>query len=61
VVRVPGYSSRYPGFRFPALPDVLPSSVSGMGSTQPRENNLSGKVAATGVEIEINGRGDPLR
>jgi hypothetical protein len=38
VVRVPGYRSRGPGVRFPALPDFL-SSGSETGSTQPREYN----------------------
>jgi hypothetical protein len=38
VVRVPGYKSRGPGSDFPALQDFL-SSGSGMGSTQPREDN----------------------
>jgi hypothetical protein len=37
VVRVPGYRSRDPGFDSRVLPDFLRNSVSGTGSTQPRE------------------------
>jgi hypothetical protein len=39
VVRVSGYRSRGPGFDSPSLPVFLRSSVSGTGSTQPRECN----------------------
>jgi hypothetical protein len=39
MVRVSGYRSRGPSFDSPALPDVLRSSGSGPGSTQPREYN----------------------
>jgi hypothetical protein len=39
VVRIPGYISRGPGFDHPALPDFVRNSVSGTGSTQPREDN----------------------
>jgi hypothetical protein len=39
VVRVSGYRSRGRRVRFPALPDVLISSGSGTGSTQPGEDN----------------------
>jgi hypothetical protein len=38
VVRVPGYRSRVSGFDSGAT-GFLSSSVSGMGSTQPREDN----------------------
>jgi hypothetical protein len=37
VVRVPGYRST--GTGFPALPDFLRNSESGMGSIQPCEDN----------------------
>jgi hypothetical protein len=39
VVRAPGYKSRDPGFYSRRVPDLLRSSVSGTGSTQPREDN----------------------
>jgi hypothetical protein len=39
VVRVPGYRSRGHGFQFLTLSDILRSSGSGTGSTQPREDN----------------------
>jgi hypothetical protein len=50
--------------RFPALPDFLRSSESGMGSTQPREDNWGAtwkESSGSGLETEMNGRGDPLR
>jgi hypothetical protein len=45
VVRVPGYRSRGPGSMPAVLPDILRSSGSGMGSSQPHEC-LEEKVAA---------------
>jgi hypothetical protein len=50
--------------RFPALPDFLRSRGSGKGSTQPREDNweiLERKSSGSGLENEINGRGNSLR
>jgi hypothetical protein len=45
--------------RFLALPDFLRSSVSGTGSTQPREDNWGAtwKSSGSGQESRINGRG----
>jgi hypothetical protein len=51
-------------FRFPALPDFLASSGSGMGSTQPREDNWGAtwrKSSGSGLENRHNDRGNPLR
>jgi hypothetical protein len=49
---------------FPALPDFLRSSESGMGSTQPRENNWGATwkdSSGSGLENrKINGRRDSL-
>jgi hypothetical protein len=63
VVGVPGYRSRGPR-SFPALPDFLRSSGSGMGSTQPHEiiEELLGKKNSDfGQENRDYGRRDPLR
>jgi hypothetical protein len=58
VVRVPGYGSRGPVFRFLSLPDFLRSG-SGTGSTieEPPGRNSSD----SGLESREYGRGDPLR
>jgi hypothetical protein len=50
-------------FRFPALPDFQRSSGSGTGSTQSREDNWEATwkdSGGSGLENEINGRGDSL-
>jgi hypothetical protein len=70
VVRAPGYRSRGPEFDSPALPDVLISSGSGAGSTQPCEDNwgatwtkkyqlLSRKSRLTAVGIHCGDHAKP--
>jgi hypothetical protein len=50
--------------RFPALPDIVRSSGSGKGSTQPHDDNcaaISRKQLLRSRKTEINGREDSLR
>jgi hypothetical protein len=50
--------------RFSAIPELLRSSGSGTGSTQPREyieELLERKNICSGLEIREYGRGDPSR
>jgi hypothetical protein len=61
VVRVPGYRSRCPRIRFPALPGFVGSSGSRTGPTQPREYNWGINSRGSGLEIQEYNREDPLR